>query len=79
MVIHTHFLTMIWLNLFCCCEKVFTQWIHGWLAKSLPENKDFYSHLSIEDITDAGYTHADRKSLKRFWNKKINWISWFVC
>ena len=25
---------------------------------SLPERKDFYSHLSIEDITDEDYTHA---------------------
>ena len=70
LVIHTPFLTMIWINLFCCFKKLFTQWIHGWLAKSFPGNKDFYSHLNIEDITDAGYTHADRKSLKKIWNKK---------
>ena len=25
---------------------------------SLLENKDFYSHLNMEDITDAGYTLA---------------------
>ena len=25
---------------------------------SLPENKDFYSHLNVEDITDADYAHA---------------------
>ena len=25
---------------------------------SLPEKKDFYSHLNMSDITDADYTHA---------------------
>ena len=25
---------------------------------SLPEKEDFYSHLNMEDITDADYTHA---------------------
>ena len=28
--------------------------------KSLPEKEDFYSHLNMEDITDADYTHAER-------------------
>ena len=27
---------------------------------SLPEKYDFYDHLNIEDITDAGYVHAKR-------------------
>ena len=27
---------------------------------SLPEKGDFYSHLNMEDITDADYTHAKR-------------------
>ena len=27
---------------------------------SLPEKEDFYSHLNMEDITDADYTHAKR-------------------
>ena len=27
---------------------------------SLPEKDVFYSHLNMEDITDAGYTHAKR-------------------
>ena len=27
---------------------------------SLPKKQNFYSHLSIEDITDADYTHAKR-------------------
>ena len=25
---------------------------------SLPEKEDFYSHLNMEDITDADYRHA---------------------
>ena len=25
---------------------------------SLPEKKDFYNHLNMEDFTDADYTHA---------------------
>ena len=29
----------------------------------LPEKKDFYSNLNMEDITDADYKHA-----KRVWN-----------
>ena len=28
--------------------------------KLLPEKEDFYSHLEMEDITDAGYVHAKR-------------------
>ena len=44
-------------------------WMTG---KIITRKKDFYSHLNIEDITDAGYTHADRKSLKNFEIKKIN-------
>ena len=27
---------------------------------SLPEREDFYSHLNMEDITDAGYIYAKR-------------------
>ena len=27
---------------------------------SLPAKEDFYSHLNIEDITDAEYPHAKR-------------------
>ena len=27
---------------------------------SLPEKNDFYSHLNMEDITDADYGHAKR-------------------
>ena len=28
----------------------------------LEKKKDFYSHLNMEDITDANYTHAARVS-----------------
>ena len=27
---------------------------------SLPENKEFYSNLNMEDITDADYLRAER-------------------
>ena len=41
---------------------------------SLPEKEDFYSHLNMEDITDADYALT-----KRLRNKKFRRISWFVC
>ena len=28
--------------------------------RSLPEKEDFYSHLNMEDITEAYYAHAKR-------------------
>ena len=36
--------------------------------KSLYEEENFYSHLNMEDITDADYTHAKRvcKSLGEY-------------
>ena len=31
----------------------------NWIKKtSLPEKEDFYSHLNIEDITNADYEHV---------------------
>ena len=30
------------------------------VSETLPDQEDFYSHLNIEDITDAGYTHTKR-------------------
>ena len=27
---------------------------------SLPEKEDFFSHLNMEDITDADYTHIKK-------------------
>ena len=41
---------------------------------SLPEEEDFWSHFSMEHITDAGYTHAERVS-KDFEIKKPSRIS----
>ena len=35
----------------------------------LPEKEDFYSHLNVEDITDADYMHAKRVC-KDFGKKK---------
>ena len=29
-------------------------------STSLPEKEDFYSHLNMEDITNADYTHGKR-------------------
>ena len=36
-------------------QKGMNTWMNG--KNSLPEKEDFYSHLYMEDITDAGYTH----------------------
>ena len=39
-------------------------WIYRWLGKinetSLPEKENFYSDLSMADITGADYKHAKR-------------------
>ena len=61
---HIDFLTKVTLSLFYCCEQVLifmNIWIIGknlikrhYLKK---KKKDFYSHLNMEDITDA---HAKR-------------------
>ena len=53
----------------------------GWEKSNeamLPEKEDFYSHLNMEDITDADYAHAKRVC-KDFEIKKLGDISWFVC
>ena len=44
---------------------------------SLPEKEDFYSHLNMEDITNADYVHW--KTVWKIWNEKFRGISWFVC
>ena len=56
-LIHKSILTMISISSFYCCEKLFTLmkiWMIGknkW--SSLVEKEHFYSHLKMEDITDA--------------------------
>ena len=46
------------ISLFYCCERVF---IHNRYNEALlPENKDFYSRLNMEDITDTDYMYAKR-------------------
>ena len=56
-LIHADFLPMISLSLFYCCQKVHLyEYMVGWEnfgEPSLPEKEDFYSHLNMEDITDA--------------------------
>ena len=37
---------------------------------SLPEKEEFYSHLNMEDITDANYMHA-KIVCKEFKREKI--------
>ena len=41
------------------------KYMHDWEKfneTSLPRKEDFYSHLNMEDITDADYAHAKRVS-----------------
>ena len=63
MLIYANLLT-ISINLFCCCEKVYPKITHmnTWTVgkNSLPQKKGFYSHLNIEDITNANFKHAKR-------------------
>ena len=42
-------------SLFYCCKKVYIL-INIWL----PEKEDFYSHLNVEDITDADYVQGKK-------------------
>ena len=47
--------------LFYYCEKVFTHmttWMIGKNSMKPPEKEGFYSHLNMEEINDAYYTHA---------------------
>ena len=65
MLILLIFLTRVSINLFYCCEKVFSP-INTWVIEkkfneaSLPEKEDFYSHLNMKEITDGDYAHAKR-------------------
>ena len=56
------------ISLFYCCEKVFIlmniwKYMDDWekfSETSLREKEEFYSHLNMEDITDADYAHTKR-------------------
>ena len=55
------------INLFCCCEKLFTYMNTRTIGKTslkryYLKQKRFYHHLNIEDITGADHMHV-----KRFW------------
>ena len=43
-----------------------------------PEKEDFYSHLNMEEITNADYAHTKRVS-EDFEINKCRRMSWFVC
>ena len=63
----TNVLTKASISLLYCCEKVFTlmnKWAIGkkFNETSLPEKDVFYSHLNMEDISDADYARAKRVS-----------------
>ena len=53
---------MITISLFYCCRKVLMNiWmIEKFNEATLPKNKDFYSHLNMEDIINADYAQAKR-------------------
>ena len=49
------FLSLLWKGVYL--YEYMNDW-EKFKEKLLPEKEDFYSHLNMEDITDAGYTHA---------------------
>ena len=64
-LIHTNFLTIISINLFYYCEKVFTPMNIWMIGKNSMKHyylkkKRFLSHLNMEDVTDGDYWHAKR-------------------
>ena len=44
---------------------------------SLPKKEDFYSHLNVEDITDADYAQA--KEVSKDFEIKKNWENIMIC
>ena len=65
LLIHTNFQYMISVSLFLLLQKGIYpyKYMIDWEKfneKSLPEIENFYSHLNMEDIDDAVYTHAKR-------------------
>ena len=64
-LIRTSFLTSIIISLFYSFPKGVDLNEHmddceKFNETSLSEKEDFYSHLNMEDITDADYTHTKR-------------------
>ena len=55
---------MIKLSLFHCPKKLFILMNIWTIGKNLMKhhyfNKKFYTHVNMEDITDADYTHAKK-------------------
>ena len=51
---------MIKENYFFIAKRCFSFQIYGFSEMSLPEKEDFYSHLDMEDVTDADYAHTKR-------------------
>ena len=51
---------MVWINSFCCEEKVFILMSIWMNETSLPQKEEFYSNLNMEDIKDVDYMHAKR-------------------
>ena len=72
LVIQTNFLAMILINFFCHYEKVFTH-MNAWMIgkNSMKHHylrkKFFYSHLVVENITDA----RTQKDLVKILKSKI--------
>ena len=66
---------MITIGLFYCCKKVFIV-VGDWEVFNetpLPKKENLYSHLNMEDITDADDAQAKRAS--KGFEKKLKIIS----
>ena len=70
-------------SLFYCCDRCLliygwlNTWMNTWMVRKnltkhhfLKKKKDFYSHLNMEDITDADYTPRQR-GCQDFETKKL--------
>ena len=54
------------------------EYMHDWEIfnkTSLFEKEDFYSNLSMEDISDADYTYTKRRILPSVWAKRYIIVS----
>lgn len=80
--LYTHFLTLIPISLFYCCEKMFIH-INTWMIEENPLKHNYlkknYSLLNMKDIPDEAYMHTKRVC-KEFKIKKWGWwLLSFVC